>query len=285
MAQIDMETIKTLRERTGAGVLDCKKALVASDGDIDKAIDVLREKGLAKAVSKASREAADGMVFSYIHAGAKLGVLVELNCETDFVSRGEGFQSFSDKLAKIGLQTKSKDIQTLLDAKMDTGLTVKDEIDSLMSSVGEKVEIRRVKYYEMPEGFIAFYVHFGSKLGGMLAIESKPTEQAIELGKKIAIQLVAMNPIALNRDSIPAEIIEKEKEIYTTVAKNEGKDEKITERIVNNKLEKYYQENCLLDQQYINEQGVSVNDIIKRYEKESSEKFVIKDMVRFECGL
>lgn len=283
--EVTLTLIKELREKTGAGMADCKKALQETNGDMEKAIEYLRKKGAATSAKRADKSAKEGAVKIAISDDRKSAFMLELNCETDFVSRGEGFQSFSDKLAKIGLQTKSKDIQTLLDAKMVTGLTVKDEIDSLMSSVGEKVEIRRVKYYEMPEGFIAFYVHFGSKLGGMLAIESKPTEQAIELGKKIAIQLVAMNPIALNRDSIPAEIIEKEKEIYTTVAKNEGKDEKITERIVNNKLEKYYQENCLLDQQYINEQGVSVNDIIKRYEKESSEKFVIKDMVRFECGL
>jgi elongation factor Ts len=283
--EVTLNLIKELREKTGAGMADCKKALQETSGDMDKAIEYLRKKGAATSAKRADRAAKEGAVKIAISDDRKSAMMIELNCETDFVSRGEGFQSFSDKLAKTGLLNKCKDVESLLASKADTTLTVKEELDSMMGSIGEKIELRRAKYFEVPEGFVSIYVHFGSKLGGMLAIEGKPTEEALDLGKKIAIQLVAMNPLALNRESVPAETMEKEKEIYMTVAKNEGKPDNIVERIVNNKLEKYYQENCLMEQEYINESGSSINDIVKRYEKSTSEKFVIKEMVRFQCGL
>jgi len=283
--EITIALIKDLREKTGAGMTDCKKALQETNGDIPKAIEYLRKKGATTATKRADKTAKEGAIKIALSDDKKSAVMIELNCETDFVSKGEGFQTLSDKIAKIGLENNTTDIGSLLKAKADGSLTVKDEIDSMMSSVGEKIELRRVKYLNIPNGFISTYVHFGNKLGGMIAVEGKISEEALDLGKKIAIQLVAMNPIALNREGIPAETIEKEKEIYITVAKNENKPDNIVERIVNNKLEKYYQENCLLEQEYINESGVNIAEIIKRYEKASSEKFDIKEIVRFQLGL
>ena len=283
--EITIALIKDLREKTGAGMTDCKKALQETNGDIPKAIEYLRKKGATTATKRADKTAKEGAIKIALSDDKKSAVMIELNCETDFVSKGEGFQTLSDKIAKIGLENNTTDIGSLLKAEAEGSLTVKDEIDSMMSSVGEKIELRRVKYLNIPNGFISTYVHFGNKLGGMIAVEGKISEEALDLGKKIAIQLVAMNPIALNREGISAETIEKEKEIYITVAKNENKPDNIVERIVNNKLEKYYQENCLLEQEYINESGVNIAEIIKRYEKTSSEKFDIKEIVRFQLGL
>ena len=283
--EITIKLIKELRDKTGAGMADCKTALHETNGDIDKAIDFLRKKGAATATKRADKAANEGAVKIAISGDKKSAAVIELNCETDFVSKGENFQNFSLEIAEAALGNKTGSVEELLNVKNDKGLTCKDNIDAMMASVGEKIELRRVKYIEIKEGFISSYLHFGSKLGGLVAIKGEYTEEAYDLGNKIAMQLVAMNPLSINRDGIAAEIIEKEKEIYYTVAKNENKPDNIAERIVQNKLDKFYQENCLLEQEYINESNINIGDLIKRFTKESGTELQITEIVRFQLGL
>jgi len=182
------------------------------------------------------------------------------------------------------LNAKSEDVETILNSKSNGGLTVKEALDSIVSAVAEKTELRRAKIVESADGFVADYVHFGSKLGSMVAVKGKYSDAAEALAKSVAMQVVAMNPLSIDRNGISAETIEKEKDIYMTVAKNEGKAENIAERIVLNKVEKFYQDNTLLEQESIKESGRTVQDLIKDYKKSSGEEFDVIEMVRFQLG-
>lgn len=281
---MDIKLIKELREKTGAGMANCKEALIETGGNIEKAVEYLRKKGAATAAKRAEKVTKEGAVKIAVSGDKKSAVIIELNCETDFVSKGEKFQKLSDKIADIALKNKTNNVDDLLKTKDENNLTVKDNIDDLIASVGEKIELRRVKYVEINDGFISSYLHFGSKLGGLVIIRGMFTEQAHDLGNKISMQVVAMNPMSIKRDGIPKEILESEKEIYQTVAKSENKPQQIIEKIVENKLEKFYQENCLLEQEYINEANTSVSDLIKRFEQESGNKFEVVEIVRFQLG-
>ena len=283
--EITIQLIKQLRDKTGAGMADCKNALNETQGDIDKAIEVLRKKGAATASKRAEKSAKEGSVKVSKTDDKKIAAMIELNCETDFVAKGDGFQGVTDKLAALALNLKANSAEELLNVKTDEGITVKESIDSMMASVGEKVELRRVKCIEMKDGFVSSYVHFGSKLGGLVAVQGPYSAEAYELGNKIAMQLVAMSPIAIDRDGIAKEIIEKEREIYIAAAKNEGKPDNIAEKIVENRLGKFYNENCLLEQEYINESGKSVGTLIKEFEKKSGGEFKLVEIVRYQLGL
>ncbi len=283
--EITIQLIKQLRDKTGAGMADCKNALNETQGDIEKAIEVLRKKGAATASKRAEKSAKEGAVKVAKSDDKKIAAIVELNCETDFVAKGDGFQSFTDKLAALALNHKVSNTDELLNAKTEEGITVKEAIDSMMASVGEKVELRRVKFIEMKNGFVSSYVHFGSKLAGLVAVQGTYSDEAYDLGNKIAMQLVAMNPLSIDRDGIPKDIIEKEREIYIAAAKNEGKPDNIAEKIVENRLGKFYNENCLLEQEYINESGKSVGTLIKEFEKKSGGEFKVVEIVRYQLGL
>lgn len=282
---MDIKLIKELREKTGAGMANCKEALIATDGNIEKAIEYLRKKGAATAAKRAEKVTKEGAVKIAVSDDKKSAAIIELNCETDFVSKGEKFQNLSQKIAEICLKNKVNNVEDLLKTKDENNLTVKDNIDDLVASVGEKVELRRVKYVEINDGFVSSYLHFGSKLGGLVVVRGEYNDFSYDLGNKISMQVVAMNPMAINRDGIPADILEKEKEIYITVAKGENKPENIIQKIVENKLEKFYQENCLLEQEYINEANLSIGDLIKRFEQEKGTKFEIVEIVRFQLGM
>ncbi len=283
--EITLDLIKELRNKTGAGINDCKKALTETDGDIQKAIEILRKKGAATALKRADKATNEGAVKSKISDDKKTGAIIEVNCETDFVSKGDQFQSFAEAIAESALNTKSEDVETVLAAKTsNNGLTVKEYLDSIVSAVAEKTELKRVRVLEAADGFIADYNHFGSKLGSLIAVKGKYTEAAEALAKSIAMQVVAMNPMAINRNGVASDIIEKEKEIYLTAAKNEGKADNIAERIVSNKVDKFYQDNTLLEQESIKESGRTVQDLIKDYKKSSGEEFDITQMVRFQLG-
>lgn len=283
--EITIKLIKELRDKTGAGMADCKTALKETNGDIEKAIDFLRKKGAATATKRADKAANEGAVKIAKSSDKKSAAVIELNCETDFVSKGENFQNFSLEIAETALKNRTNTVEELLNVKDEKGLTCKDNIDGMMASVGEKIELRRVKFIEIKDGFVSSYLHFGSKLGGLVAVKGEFTDEAYDLGNKISMQLVAMNPLAINREGISEDIIEKEKEIYYSVAKNENKPDNITEKIVQNKLEKFFQENCLLEQEYINEANINISDLIKRFTKESGTGFEITEIVRFQLGL
>ncbi|MEO8446238.1 MAG: translation elongation factor Ts [bacterium] len=282
--EITLDLIKELRNKTGAGINDCKKALQESDGNIEKAIETLRKKGAAMAVKRADKVANEGAVKSKISDDKKTGVMIEVNCETDFVSKGDEFQNFADSIAKTALSINSDDIQKILAAKTEKSLTIQESIDEIMGKVGEKTELKRAKLINSADGFVADYVHFGSKLGALVGMKGKLTDDSEKLGKSIAMQIVAMNPQAIDRTGISQETIDKEKDIYLTVAKNENKPEKIAATIVNNKIERFYQDNCLLEQEYINESGKSIKDLIAEFNKKNDNSLEITEMVRFQLG-
>jgi len=282
--EITLDLIKDLRNKTGAGINDCKKALIETDGDIQKAIELLRKKGAATAMKRADKVANEGAIKTKISADKKSAAIVEINCETDFVAKGDNFQKFAEETAEAALNAKSDNVETILGSQTNGGITVKEALDSIVSAVAEKTELRRAKIVECADGFVADYVHFGSKLGSLVAVKGKLTDASEALGKNLAMQVVAMNPLAINRDGIGADVIEKEKDIYMTLAKNEGKAENIAERIVLNKVEKFYQDNTLLEQESIKESGRAVQDLIKDYKKSSGEEFDVVEMVRYQLG-
>ena len=282
--EITVQLIKQLRDKTGSGMADCKTALHETQGDINKAIEYLRKKGAATATKRADKIAKEGAVKIATSTDKKSAAIIEVNCETDFVSKGDGFQGFAEKVATLCLTSKYDALDKLLTEKTADGLTLQETIDSMMASAGEKIELRRAKFFEISDGFISSYLHFGSKLGGMLRIKGDVNDESFDLGNKISMQLVAMNPIAINRDGISKEIMDTEKQIYEEAAKNEGKPANIIERIVLNKIEKFYLENCLLEQEYINESGKSIAQLISEFEKKSGNKFEITEMVRFQLG-
>jgi elongation factor Ts len=283
--EISVNLIKELREKTGAGMADCKNALIESNGDINKAIEYLRKKGAAMAAKRADKIAKEGAIKSAISNDKKSAVIIEVNCETDFVSKGEGFQKFAQDIADAALIAGTDDVNQILNAKTSNGLTVQDTIDEMMGKVGEKIELKRVKYLNIPDGFISSYIHFGSKLGALVGLKGNYTEQANELGRKIAMQVVAMNPIAIDRAGVNPEVIEKEREIYYEQAKSDSKKPpEIIERIVKNKIEKFYQENCLLEQEYIQDQNVSVGEFIKKFNNTNNTTLEVVTIVRFQLG-
>lgn len=282
--EITLDLIKELRNKTGAGINDCKKALQESDGNIEKAIETLRKKGAAMAVKRADKVANEGAIKSKISDDKKTGVMIEVNCETDFVSKGEEFQNFAESIAATALSINSDDIQKILAAKTDKGLSIQESIDEIMGKVGEKTELKRAKLINAADGFVADYVHFGSKLGALVGMKGKLNDESEKLAKSIAMQIVAMNPQAIDRTGISQETIDKEKDIYLTVAKNENKPEKIAATIVNNKIERFYQDNCLIEQEYINESGKSIKDLIAEFNKKNDNTLEITEMVRFQLG-
>lgn len=281
---ITIELIKDLREKSGAGMADCKKALEETNGDIPKAIEYLRKKGAAMATKRADKIAKEGAVKSKISSDKSKGVIVEVNCETDFVAKGDGFQKFAQGIADTALNNDSNDAAHLLSMKGENGLTVQETIDGMMGSVGEKIELKRVKLISVDGGFVSTYIHFGSKVGAIVGMKGKYTDEANEIGEKIAMQVVAMTPINVRRDEVSADVIEKELEIYQQQAKNEKKPENIIEKITMNRLEKFFQENCLLEQEYIQDSSKTVGDLLKDYTKKTGEALDVTEMVRFQLG-
>jgi elongation factor Ts len=282
--EVTLTLIKELREKSGAGMSDCKTALVESDGDIKKAIEYLRKKGAAMATKRADKIAKEGAIKSSISESKTNGVIVEVNCETDFVSKGDDFQNFAQNIADVSMKTGSDDVSVILKAMSVDGLSVQETIDAMMGKVGEKIELKRAKFISVPDGIIASYIHFGCKVGAIVGIKGKFNDEIQDIGNKISMQIVAMNPLAINRDGISKDMIDKEREIYITQCKNENKPEKIIDKIVQNKIEKFYQENCLLEQEYIQEANKSVGDLLKEYTKHSGEVAEVVEMARFQLG-
>ena len=250
--------VKELRERTGAGMMDCKKALVATEGDMEKAIDYLREKGLSKAAKKAGRVAAEGAVVSYVSEDGKVGIIVEVNCETDFVGSNEDFKTLAASIAKHVAETNPADVETLLDSQMD-GKAVKDIVTEAIAKIGENISVRRFVRYESAEGKVYSYIHAGGKIGVLVDMKGGDAE----LGKNIAMQVAAANPSYLNRTEVPASELDHEKEVLKEQARNEGKPENIIEKMILGRINKYYEEVCLVDQIYIRDNKMSITKLLK----------------------
>ena len=256
MAKITAAMVKELRETTGAGMMDCKKALTATDGDKAKAIDWLREKGISKAEKKAGRIAAEGAVVAYISEDAKVGALVEVNCETDFAAGNEQFRELAEKIAKHVADTKPADLDALNNSEID-GKTVASLVTEATATIGEKISLRRFVCYET-EGRIASYIHMGGKIGVLVDL----TGGDAALGKDIAMQIAAANPVAIDETGVPVEIVEHEKEVARKQAEEEGKPAKIIDRIVDGRIKKYYKEVCLNEQIFVKDSDKTISDVL-----------------------
>lgn len=268
--------VMTLREKSGAGMLDCKKALTDADGDMEKAAELLRERGIAKAVKKEGRIAAEGVVGAYVSGNT--GVLVEINCESDFVSKGDKFHGIVDTVAKIAAENKPADVDALLACPAEGG-TLKDFITAQTAVIGEKISLRRFTIYETA-GKIETYIHMGGKVGVMVDA-SDVAEGCEETLHDIALQIAASRPSYITKEEVPAEVLEKEKEIMLVQMQNDEKNAKkpkeILEKIVMGKLGKFYSENCLLLQPFVKDDSKTVAEVI-------GSKFNVVRFVRYEMG-
>ncbi|MBQ8885701.1 MAG: elongation factor Ts [Clostridia bacterium] len=252
--------VMALRERTGAGVMDCKKALTDADGDMSKAADLLRERGIAKAEKKASRIAAEGIVICYVDG--KTGVLLEVNCESDFVAKNPRFTEIANDIAKVIIKNEPANVEALLTCTMDDGLTVEDFLKSQIAVIGEKIAVRRYTVYKT-EGFLASYIHLGGKLGVMLDVAGEATEAAKAVAHEVTLQIAFTKPAYLSESEVSADVIEKEKEVLKQQAINEGKPEAIAEKMVLGRIKKFYEENCLLNQPFIKDDKQTVAGLLK----------------------
>lgn len=277
--------VQALREKTGCGMMDCKKALTECNGDMDAAMDFLREKGLASQAKKASRIAAEGTVCAYTENN--VGVVVEINAETDFVANGEEFKALALKVAKVIANQNPADMDALLKCT-ENGQTVEEMVQELFLKVRENIKIRRFERYE---GKIVSYVHAGGKIGVMVKFDTEldaDNAELVAMGKNVAMQIAAMNPSYLDEASVPAEVIEKEKEILISQMKEDpkmaGKPDAVLGKIVEGKIGKYYKENCLVDQQFVMDGDLTVGKYVEKTAKEIGKDIKISAFVRFEKG-
>lgn len=252
-----MENIKILRDKTGAGIADCKVALEEAGGDINKAVEILRKKGIAKAAKRSDREAGEGVVKVALTSDAKTGFVVEINAETDFVVRNEKFKDFTEKIMELIIKKQPKDLTELMSLNFDAG-TVKENLDSLSGIIGEKLDIKR--YARLTSaGTVAVYSHLGGKIGVLVALDK---EGQSDIAYDVAMQIAAANPKYIYPEDVAADELNKEKEIYTAQLIKEGKPENMIDKIMQGKLAKFYEEVCLVKQEYIKDDGKKIEDIL-----------------------
>ena len=278
------QDVKTLREITGCGMMECKKALTEADGDQDKAIELLRERGLAAAAKKASRIAAEGVVKAYVDEAKKVGVVIEVNAETDFVAKNAEFQAFVDTCAKTVVEANPADVDALNACKaVGSEMTISELTTEKIQTIGENIKIRRFARYE---GAVASYIHAGGSIGVMVKFDTDVADKEgfAEYGKDVAMQVAAANPSYITEAEVPAADIEKEKEILKVQAINEGKPEAIAEKMVQGRIKKFYKENCLIDQEFIKDGDQTIKSYTDAKAKELGGKIEIVSFVRFEKG-
>ena len=285
--------VKELREMTGAGMMDCKKALTATDGDMDKAIEFLREKGLAGAQKKAGRIAAEGIVDTLVSEDGKSAVIVEVNAETDFVAKNEKFRDYVKEVAKQALTTSAADMDAFFAEPWigDSSLTVKDQLSSMISIIGENMNIRRFKQLKEENGVIVSYIHAGGKIGVLVDVVSDVVNDEVkEMAKNVAMQVAALKPLYTNSSEVDADYIAKEKEILLAQIKNDPKEaqkpEKVIQGMIQGRINKELKEIVLLDQTYVKaEDGKqSVGKYVEEVAKKNGAKITVKSFVRFETG-
>mgnify|MGYP001160556517 CR=1 FL=1 len=264
MANISAKDVYKLRDLTGLGVMDCKKALEEAEGDFDKAIEILRKKGQKVASNRADRSANEGIVITKISDDKSFGIIMMLNCETDFVSKNEEFVNLANDISNIALQNKIKSLEDLLKATIN-GFTVEQSINNYMGKCGEKIQISHYQYIEAP--LVIGYNHHNGRVGALIGL-SKSSEKAQELGHNLAMQIAAMNPIAIDKSDVSQDVIDKELDVARELARKEGKPEDLIEKIAQGRLNKFYQESTLLNQEYIMENDKNVNDYIKSIDPE-----------------
>tara|TARA_R100001143_G_C3360129_1_gene134927 strand:- start:5237 stop:6067 length:831 start_codon:yes stop_codon:yes gene_type:complete len=257
---ISAKEVMKLREATGAGMMDCKKALIEADGDFDIAVEVLRKKGQQVSEKRADRDANQGLVVIKLSNDKKKASAIELNCETDFVARNEDFQAQADAFLNAAYENESKTVSDLLQIEVD-GLTIEKHLDSMVGKIGEKIEISKV-FFVQTEGTIVEYIHPGNQLGVITEFDGSLEDE--EVGRDIAMQIAAMNPIAVTRDSVDSSLVEKELEIAKEQLINEGKPAEIAEKAAQGKLRRFYEERVLLEQKFVKDNGVSVKEYLQQ---------------------
>lgn len=284
--EITAKMVGELRERTGAGMMDCKKALVSSDGDIEKAIETLREKGLAAAAKKAGRIASEGLVETYVTEDGKLGAIVEVNCETDFVGGNADFVELTKNIAKQATLSKADTVEELLQEKYiaDNGITVKDALTAIIAKLGENMNLRRFQRLSTETGVLGSYIHGGGRIAVMAQIEGGNNDVVIDAAKQITLQIAAANPLFVTKEQVPMDTMEKEKEIYRQQALNEGKPEKVVEKMVEGRAQKYFKEVCLIEQPWIRDTDITIKKYLDSKSKELGTEITVVKFVRFEKG-
>ena len=280
--------VQALRERTGVGMMDCKKALTESDGDMEKAVDILREKGLAKQAKKAGRVAAEGVAYATVDTAKKVGVIVEVNSETDFAAKSDKFMEFVETVAQLIIDNNPADVDALMNLSVG-GMTLADDLRDKVMVIGENLSVRRFVRYE---GDCVAYVHGGGRIGVLVRFEADAaasgTDAMIECGKDVAMQIAALNPLYLSKESVPAADVEKEKEVQISLIKadpkNANKPEQILEKMVEGKLRKFFEENCLLQQAFVKDGDISVGQYIENCAKAAGGSLKLVEYTRFEKG-
>jgi elongation factor Ts len=252
MATITAADVNKLRKQTGAGMMDCKNALVEAEGDFEKAVDVLRKKGQKVAAKRADRDATEGAVIALTSDDNKSGIVVMVNCETDFVAKNDSFVALATAIANVALANKPASTEELLALPFNASMTIGEKLIEQTGVIGEKIEIGG--YESLSSAFVASYIHMGNKIGTLVAL----SDVAEEAGRDIAMQAAAMNPVSLDKDSVPAEVIERELEVGREQAREEGKPENMIEKIAMGKLGKFYKENTLVEQQFIKDSSLTV---------------------------
>ena len=281
--------VQQLRERTGVGMMDCKKAFTQADGDMEKAIDILREKGLAAAAKKSGRIAAEGLVYAYVDNDKKVGVVVEVNSETDFVAKNADFQLFVKKVAEVIADKNPADVAALSECVYEGTQTVADALRDKILVIGENLSIRRFQRYE---GNVVAYVHGGGRIGVLVRFDADAacasSAELQECGKDVAMQIAALNAMYLSKETVPAEALEKEKEILIAQIKNDPKNankpEQIIHKMVEGRIGKFYENNCLMQQAFVKNGDITVAQYVDEMAKKAGGTMNVVDYVRFEKG-
>ena len=277
MANITATEVNKLRKMTGAGMMDCKEALVQSNGDVQQAIDFLRKKGQKVANKRSERAANEGIVLAKVSADSKRAAMIMFNCETDFVAKNQEFVTLANLISDKAINETPQNLDALNALTID-GRSIADKITDLIGIIGEKITLSQ---YEFVEGEISFaYNHQGNRLGSIVSLNKKDISGVEEIGKEIAMQVAAMSPVAIDKDDVPKDVIEREIEIGKDQARQEGKPENIIEKIAIGKLEKFYKESTLMNQQFIKDNQKSV----KQYIQEKNKELVVKRFTRFMLG-
>lgn len=285
MAAITAAMVKELREMTDAGMMECKKALVEADGDMDKAVDVLRTRGLAAAAKKVGRATNEGTVMAIVSDDATKGAVVELNCETDFVGMNEKFKGYAEKIARAAMAANVEDVEALkaVDAE---GETVEDVLTDAIHTLGENMNLARAAVVEA--GGVASYIHGGGKIGVLVTFDVEGIDPASDefqhCGRDVAMQVAAASPVSATRESVPAEVVAHEMEIYKAQAAESGKPENIQEKIATGRLEKFYKESCLTEQAFVKNPDQSVTDYVNEVAKKLGGIIKVTGFKRFMLG-
>lgn len=287
MAEISAKAVKELRDKTGVGMMECKKALQEADGDMEKAIEILRKRGAAMAAKRSDREAKEGVIIAKITDNNSVGVIVELNCETDFVAKSDDFEKFAEAVAELAISKEIASSEDLLQAELDSsfdGQKVGVALETLTGKIGEKLEVGRYCFIKSNDSALTPYIHPGSKLATLVELSPSGFEEVNATSKDIAMQIAAAAPLVVERSEVSQEAIDKESEIFKQQALTEGKPEKIVDKIVQGRLEKYYQDVVLLEQTFIKDSAKTVTDVLHDLSKQINQEVKVKQFLRYQLG-